>query len=153
MSVLSLFPCSNSIEDGFELAGYDINSKLNNAIGIIGKSNRKLVKFVKQMTPLFFVGINDPNKYVYIDGYDVYAFITTSAKYHCSRNIAWTIGIKSNTTASFHFELPVPSTNDNDIDNDTALALSVACAVAKNVDHRAVYSNYDIFDVFSKFKG
>lgn len=153
MSVLSLFSIRNSVEEGFELAGYDINSKLSNAIGIIGKANQKLVKSVKQMTPLFFVGINDPNKYVYIDGYDVYAFITTSDKYHCSRNIAWTIGIKSNATVSFHFELPIPSTIDNDIDNDTALALSIACAVAENVDHRTVYSDYDIFDVFSEFKG
>lgn len=106
MSVLSLFSVNNSVEEGFELAGYDIAVNCNNAIGIIGPINRKLTNAVKSLRPLFFVGVSDHDRKVDIDGYITTTHISTDTEYQCSRNITWIVGIMDNTVHNkfLHFQ-------------------------------------------------
>lgn len=153
MSILSLYPCNNSIEAGFDMIGYDIVTKTDNAIGVIGDNVKRVTKAVKALQPLFFVVTLPKNKYIDIPGYIATIHITTPEMYACSRNIVWIIGIKDNNA----FRVPVlfPET-DYDIalaveDPDTLLTVNIAAAISDAIDANAVMSEYDKFYGFSGF--
>ncbi len=155
MSILSLFPIYNSFEEGFELAGFDISTRCQNPIGVIGPLNYKLKRTIKSLTPLFFVAVSTRSHNIDIDdGYVAYTYCSFAEEYGCSRNILWTIGIKT-TDISTYIDFPEPVLTDtyNDIHPDTALALDIAIAVTDAVDKMVVFNDYDKFYVFSDFNG
>lgn len=153
MSVLSLYTCNNSIEAGFEMIGYDITHKTDNAIGIIGDNIKRVTKAVKTLQPLFFVITPPKNKPIDIDGYITTLHITTPDTYECSRPIIWIIGIKDNNA----FRVPVlfPEADYDTAlsveDPDTLLTVNIAAAISDAIDANAIMSEYDKFYGFSGF--
>lgn len=153
MSILSLYPCNNSIEAGFEMIGYDIVTKTDNAIGVIGDNIKRVTKAVKALQPLFFLITPPKNKPVDIDGYITTLHFTVPDTYECSRPIIWIIGIRDNNA----FCVPVlfPET-DYDIalsveDPDTLLTANIATAISDAIDANAIMSEYDKYYGFSGF--
>ncbi|MBQ5319320.1 MAG: hypothetical protein J6K17_09520 [Oscillospiraceae bacterium] len=153
MSVLSLFDCYCSIDEGFELAGYDVNTQISNAIGIVGPHNRRLVNCIKALQPLFWVGVSDHIKKMDIDGYIITAHFSTPAEYRCSRPITWAIGVRDNNALNIPFEFPsaIHHTFDDDIHPDTALSLAIACNISEAIDNMAVMTDYEQYYGFLAF--
>lgn len=153
MSVLSLFDYYCSIEEGFELAGYDVNTQISNAIGIIGPHNRQLIHHIKALQPLFFVGVSDHNKKMDIDGYIITAHFSTPKEYQCSRPITWTIGVRHNNALNLPFTFPNAANDTYEaIHPDTALALAIACNITDAIDDMAIMSSdYDKYYGFWAF--
>lgn len=153
MSVLSLFPINNSVEEGFMLSGYDIAFDATNAIGIIGPHNRQLIHNIKALQPLFFVGVSDHIKKMDIDGYIITAHFSNPKEYQCSRPITWTIGIRDNNALNIPFEFPsaINHTFDDDIHPDTALSLAIACNISEAIDNMAVMTDYEQYYGFLAF--
>lgn len=153
MSVLSLFPINNSVEEGFMLSGYDIAFDATNAIGIIGPCSRRLVNSIKALQPLFFVALSDRNKKVDIEGYIITTHFSTTIEYSCSRNIVWIIGVHDNNALNIPFEFPsaINHTFDDDIHPDTALSLAIACNISETIDNMAVMTDYEQYYGFLAF--
>lgn len=162
MSVLSLFHCSNSIEDGFELMGFDIVCKTHktdgNILGVIGPISNRLGKTVKTFKPLFYLGVAHKNKKLNIDGYTSTLHLTTSEMYDCSRSIMWVIGYM-NKSMQLSFSFPEPEIADLlAVDcPDTLLAINVVAAILEaidvnaNIDANTIMSDYEKYYGFSCF--
>lgn len=154
MSILSLYSCNNSIEAGFDLIGYDIVTRTDSTIGIIGDNIKRVTKAVKALQPLFFLITPPKNKPVDIEGYITTLHFTLPETYGCSRPIIWIIGIKDNNAFRVPVLFPEVDTLDEALsveDPDTILAVNIAAAISDAIDANAVMSEYDKFYGFSGF--
>lgn len=157
MNVLSLYPHHNTIDEGFELAGFNVLKVRNDTkiVGIIG--GRMSYRLIAQIQPLFFIFIakkalkfKNINTNAIRGNYNVYRYSTKSDDYGCKNIVWWHIGIRQNLDNDNDYIFPEPS-NDNDgtIDNDVLLALNIAISILEAFDYT---SNHHIeFNKYYKF--
>jgi len=160
MNVISLFEYPNSIEEGFELAGFVFTSGQIDGI-ITGPISSEYPQILNEIQPLFFLSIydssleNEVTKNILnnID-YTVYTYYNVAADYGIKENnIVCHIGFLKDLGVTYEF--PTPTNEDiDDQDNDNDVPVLMAFIIATSIlqalnytdKYKIEYEKYYNFD-------